>query len=213
MKIRWFGHACFMLESVVGTKIVTDPFDGSVGYKIPKVEADVVTVSHDHYDHNYVEAVHGDPTIIKAPGEYITCGVSIKGISAFHDEVKGAKRGQNIIFVYEIDGVRVCHVGDLGHLLSKAQVEEIGRVDVLLIPVGGTFTLDAEGAAAVREQLSPKITIPMHFKTPAVSMPIDPVDKFLDKVGGGEFLDSNTLEVTADDLKGEVKRVVVLKYE
>ncbi|ADL08894.1 MBL fold metallo-hydrolase [Thermosediminibacter oceani] len=213
MKIRWFGHACFLLESQTGTKIVTDPFDGSVGYKIPKVEADVVTVSHDHYDHNYVEAVQGDPTIIKAPGEYSTGGVTIKGIPAFHDEVKGAKRGPVVIYVYEIDGIRICHVGDLGHLLTKLQVEEIGRVDVLLLPVGGTFTLDAEGAAAVMEQLSPKITIPMHFKTPAVSMPIDPVDKFLEKVGGGEYLEANTLELTAEDLNAVERRILVLKYE
>jgi len=213
VKIRWFGHACFLLESQIGTKIVTDPFDGSVGYKIPKVEADVVTVSHDHYDHNYVEAVQGDPTIIKAPGEYNTCGVSIKGISTYHDEAKGAKRGPNIVFVFEIDGIKVCHLGDLGHLLTKLQEEEIGEVDVLLLPVGGTFTLDFEGAAAVMEQLNPKIVVPMHFKTPAVSMPIDPVEKFLEKVGGGEFLESNTLEITAEDLKQEGRRIVVLKYE
>jgi L-ascorbate metabolism protein UlaG (beta-lactamase superfamily) len=200
------------LESQGGTKIVTDPFDGSVGYKIPKIEADIVTVSHDHYDHNYVEAVQGDPEVIKSPGEHSIGSLKIKGIPAFHDEVKGAKRGPNVVYVYEIDGLRVCHVGDLGHLLSKAQVEEIGKVDVLLIPVGGTFTLDAEGAAAVVEQLSPKVTIPMHFKTPAVSMPIDPVDKFLEKVGGGEQMDSTTIEITPENL-GEKPRVIILNYE
>jgi L-ascorbate metabolism protein UlaG (beta-lactamase superfamily) len=200
------------LESQGGTKIVTDPFDGSVGYKIPKIEADIVTVSHDHYDHNYVEAVQGDPEVIKSPGEHSAGGVKIKGIPAFHDEVKGAKRGANVVYIYEIDGLRVCHVGDLGHLLSKAQAEEIGKVDVLLIPVGGTFTLDAEGAAAVVEQLAPKVTIPMHFKTPAVSMPIDPVDKFLEKVGGGEQMDSTTIEITPENV-GEKPRVIVLNYE
>lgn len=212
MKIRWFGHACFLLESQDGTKIVTDPFDGSVGYKIPMVEADIVTVSHDHYDHNYVEGVQGEPEIMKSPGEYIISGISIKGLPTFHDEVKGAKRGPNIVFVFEIDDMKICHAGDLGHLLSKAQLEEIGDIDVLILPVGGTFTLDAEGAAAAVEQFSPKIIIPMHYKTSAVSMPIDPVDNFLEKMGEGKHLDSDTLELTPEDF-GEKQRIVVFDYE
>lgn len=129
MKIRWLGHACFLLESQDGTKIVTDPFDGSVGYKIPMLEADIVTVSHDHYDHNYVEGVQGDPQIIKSAGEFNIDNIRIKGVPAYHDEVKGAKRGPNIIYNFDIDGIKVCHVGDLGHLLSKTQLEEIGDVD------------------------------------------------------------------------------------
>jgi len=212
VKIRWLGHSSFLLESQGGTKIVTDPFDGSVGYKMPKIEADIVTVSHDHYDHNYAEGVQGDPEVVKTVGEWTISGVGIKSIPAFHDEVKGAKRGPILIFMFEIDGLRICHLGDLGHLLSKAQEEQIGSPDVLLIPVGGTFTLDAEGAAAVMNQLSPKLTIPMHFKTPAVSMPIDPVDEFLEKAGSGERLESTTLEVTPESL-GEKPRVVVMNYE
>jgi L-ascorbate metabolism protein UlaG (beta-lactamase superfamily) len=212
VKIRWFGHACFLLESQDGTKIVTDPFDGSVGYKIPMVEADIVTVSHDHYDHNYVEGVQGDPEIMKSPGDYTIGGISIKGIPTFHDEVKGSKRGANIIFVFEIDGIRICHMGDLGHLLSKTQLEEIGDVDILMIPVGGTFTLDAEGAKAVLEQFSPKIIIPMHFKTPDISLPIDPVDNFLEIMEKGEHLDTNTIEVAPADFT-EDNRIVVLQYE
>ena len=188
MKIRWFGHACFLFESKDGTKIVTDPFDGSVGYKVPKIEADILTVSHDHYDHNYVEGVQGDPQIIRSEGEFEVCGIKIKGVSAFHDEVKGEKRGSIIIYVFEIDGLKICHLSDLGHLLSKAQIEEIGKVDVLLTPVGGTFTIDAEGAVAVVEQLSPKLVIPMHYKTPAVSMPIDPVDDFTEKLAKADSL-------------------------
>lgn len=213
MKIRWFGQACFLLESQDGTKIVTDPFDGSVGYKIPMLEADIVTVSHDHYDHNYVEGVQGDPQVIKSSGEYAIDSVSIKGVPAYHDEVKGAKRGPNIIYTFDIDGIKVCHLGDLGHLLSKTQLEDIGDVDVLLIPVGGTFTLDAEGAAAAIEQFSPKIIIPMHFKTPAISLPIDSVDKFLEQMGEGEHLGSNTLEITPEILDDAKNRIIVLEYE
>lgn len=212
MKIRWFGHACFLMESQDGTKIVTDPFDGSVGYKMPTMEADIVTVSHDHYDHNYVEGVQCDPTVVNSPGECNISGINIKGIPAFHDEVKGAKRGPVVIFVYEIDGLTICHMGDLCHLLSKSQLEEIGKVDVLLIPVGGTFTLDADGASAVIEQIQPKIVIPMHYQTPAVSMPIDPVDNFLEKMGIGEHIDSTTIEVTPETLGNEL-RVLVLNYE
>jgi len=179
---------------------------------MPMLEADIVSVSHDHYDHNYVEGVQGDPQIIRSAGEYTIGNVKIKGVPAYHDEVKGAKRGTNIIFNFDIDGIKVCHVGDLGHLLSKSQLEEVGHVDVLLIPVGGIFTLDAEGAAAAVEQFSPKIIIPMHFRTPAVSMPIDPVDVFLEKMGYGEQLDSDTIEITAEDI-GNERRIIVLDYE
>jgi len=212
VKIRWYGHACFLLESQEGIKIVTDPFDGSVGYKVPKIEADIVTVSHDHCDHNYVEGIQCDPKVIKSSGVYEQCGIRIKGLPAFHDEVKGAKRGPVVLFTYDIDDLRVCHLGDLGHLLSKGQLEEIGKIDILMIPVGGTFTLDAEGAQAVIDQIEPKLIIPMHYRTPAVSMPIDPVDIFLEKIGQGESLDSNTIEITKETL-GEGQRIIVLNYE
>lgn len=212
MKIRWLGHSCFLLEANDGTKIVTDPFDGSVGYKIPMVEADIVTVSHEHYDHNYVEGIQGEPEVIRSAGECAIDSINIKGVPAFHDEAKGAKRGPNIIFVFEIDGLRICHLGDLGHLLSKSQLEEIGDIDVLLIPIGGTFTVNAEGALAVIDQISPKIVIPMHYKTPAVSMPIDPVDKFVEKIGNAERIDSNTIEITPETL-GDERRVIILNYE
>lgn len=212
MKIRWLGHSCFLLEANDGTKIVTDPFDGSVGYKIPTVEADIVTVSHEHYDHNYVEGIQGEPEVIRSVGECAIDGINIKGVPAFHDEAKGAKRGPDIIFVFEIDGLRVCHLGDLGHLLSKSQLEEIGDIDVLLIPIGGTFTVNAEGALAVIDQISPKVVIPMHYKTPAVSMPIDPVDKFIEKVGNVEQIDSNTIEIIPETL-GDERRVIILNYE
>jgi L-ascorbate metabolism protein UlaG (beta-lactamase superfamily) len=200
-----------MFESQKGTKIITDPFDGSVGYKIQKIEADVVTVSHEHYDHNYVESILGDPVIIKTTGEHTVKDIKIKGIPAFHDDEKGAKRGPVVIYVFEIDGLRICHTGDLGHLLSKAQLEEIGKVDIALIPVGGTFTLNAEGAIAVINQLNPKLAIPMHFKTPAVSMPIDPVDIFAEKIDG-EYIELTNIEVTPEQLT-EKQKIIILNYE
>lgn len=213
MKIRWFGHSCFLLESEQGTKIVTDPFDGSVGYKIPKIESDIITVSHDHYDHNYIEAVQGNPKIIDDVQQYEIQDIKIEGFPAFHDDVKGAKRGPVIIYVIDIDGLRVCHVGDLGHLLSETKLEEIGKIDILLVPVGGTFTLDAKAAKGLVEQFEPKLVIPMHFKTPAISMPIDPVDKFIELMGKGELLDTNTIEITSETLDDKELKVIALQYE
>ena len=139
------------------------------------------------------------------------CGIKLREYYLFHDS-KGEKRGSIIIYVFEIDGLKICHLSDLGHLLSKAQIEEIGKVDVLLTPVGGTFTIDAEGAVAVVEQLSPKLVIPMHYKTPAVSMPIDPVDDFTEKIGQGRQLDSTSIDITKEDL-GDEMQVVILNYE
>lgn len=212
MKIRWYGHACFLMESENETKVLIDPFDGSVGYEVPELTADIVTVSHDHYDHNYTEKVQGNPTIIKDAAQYEIQGIKIQGFPAFHDDVKGAERGPNIIYVFEMDGLRICHLGDLGHLLSNSQLEEIGPIDILMVPVGGTFTIDAKQAVAAIEQLEPKLAIPMHFKTPAISMPIDPVDKFLKTIGKGEVLDTTTIEVNKDILDDELK-VIVLQYE
>lgn len=213
MKIRWFGHSCFLLESEQGTKIITDPFDGSVGYNIPEIESDIITVSHDHYDHNYTEGVQGNPKIIDDVQQYEIQDVKIEGFPAFHDDVKGAERGPVIIYVIDIDGLRVCHVGDLGHLLSKSQLEEIGKIDILFVPVGGTFTLDAKGAKGLVEQFEPKLVIPMHFKTPAISMPIDPVDKFIKLMEKGELLDTTTIEVTSETLDDEELKIIALQYE
>lgn len=164
MNIKWLGHACFKLTSEKGTVIVTDPFDESVGYPMPNVKADIVTSSHSHFDHNYFKAVKGNFDIVDTVGEHNIKGINIKGVNTFHDDEHGAKRGKNIVFVFDIDGIRVCHMGDLGHVLTEKQVEEIGPVDVLLIPVGGYYTIDAKQAVEVMNQLKPKITIPMHYK-------------------------------------------------
>jgi len=179
MKIKWFGHACFLLEAEDGTKVITDPFDESVGYRIPEEKADIVTVSHSHFDHNAVDLLQGNPEVVKGVGEKKIKGIIFKGIKSFHDKSKGAQRGTNTIFVFALDGVRLCHLGDLGHLLSSEQQEEIGEVDVLFIPVGGTFTIDGREAREVSKQLNPKLIIPMHYKTESCSIGIDSCEKFL----------------------------------
>ncbi|MGE5486149.1 MAG: MBL fold metallo-hydrolase [Ignavibacteriales bacterium] len=211
MKIRWLGHACFLITSSKGTRILTDPFDETVGYAIPTAEADYVTVSHGHFDHSGTNLVKGRPRVIRDVGAHQLGDVAAHGIQTFHDDVQGQKRGKNTVFVLEVDGVRVCHLGDLGHIPTQDQISAIGRVDVLLIPVGGAYTIDSAGAARVTELLAPKVVIPMHFKTDALSFPIEPVDPFLKKVGGGTRTGGATLEITAQDLVGP-RKVYVLEY-
>ncbi|HHV60870.1 MAG TPA: MBL fold metallo-hydrolase [Clostridiaceae bacterium] len=208
MKIKWFGHACFLLTSKGGIRILTDPFDASVGYKVPEVEADIVTTSHDHYDHSYIRMAKGDFTHIRKPGDFNVHGISITGVSTYHDQDKGTQRGQNIVYKFTVDDVRVCHLGDLGHIPDLAQVERIGPVDVLLLPVGGTYTIDASDAVEVMKLLKPAVTIPMHYKTPPLKFRLDSVDNFLLLAGGGQRVRKQEVEIS-NDLRG----IYVLDYE
>ncbi len=179
MKIQWLGHASFLITLRSDEKIITDPFDAKVGYPLPGLHAGIVTVSHQHFDHNAVENVPGRPDIVREEGPHSFGEIKITGIPSFHDTVKGSQRGENIIFIIEADWLKVCHLGDLGHVLDPGQVGQIGDVDVLLIPVGGYFTIDAGKAVNVVEQLKPKIVVPMHYKTSYVDLPISNVDNFL----------------------------------
>jgi L-ascorbate metabolism protein UlaG (beta-lactamase superfamily) len=212
MKIRWYGHACFVLESETGVRVLTDPFDNTVGYPIPDVTVDIITVSHHHHDHNYVSAIKGDPVIIDGVGEYTVGGISIRGYRTYHDDVIGEKRGENTLFTIDMDGMRICHCGDLGHLLDMVKLHNIMPVDVLLVPVGGTFTIDAAQAAKLVEDMKPRLTIPMHFKTRALSFPLDPVDRFLRIIGKNQKIDSNQIEIDKEHWE-EVPPVVVLDYK
>jgi L-ascorbate metabolism protein UlaG (beta-lactamase superfamily) len=212
MKIRWMGHACFLITDKGGTRVLTDPFDQSVGYPLPEVEADIVTVSHGHFDHNYTQAVKGDFEVVDAAGSFTVRGIPIKGVATYHDEEKGAKRGKNNVYIMEIDRLKVCHLGDLGHVLDDDTVKDIGPVDVLLIPVGGYYTIDAQTAVKVVGQLKPRLVIPMHFKTAVMNFPIVGVDDFLNKIGKGDRVGSNEIEVSAEDL-GDTMQVKVLDFE
>ena len=174
MKIKWFGQSCFMFTAENGIKIVMDPYAKVFGYmssyKLPEIHANIVTTSHDHSDHNNVGAVKGDFVHIKDLGVFSQEGIGIKGVQTFHDNVSGAKRGKNIVYNFRIDGLNVCHCGDLGHLLSLEQINEIGKVDILLLPIGGRAVLDASGAAEVMKQLNPAVVIPMHYRTKAMGI-------------------------------------------
>ncbi len=212
MKIKWLGHSCFLVTSSGGVKIITDPFDDQVGYEVPSEEADIVTTSHDHFDHNNTRAVKGKFVHIKEPGTYSEKGINIKGVATFHDEVGGRKRGRNVIFKFNVDGIEVCHCGDLGHVPTPGQVEEIGKVDVLLIPVGGTYTVDAQKAFETAKLIKPAVIIPMHFKTDDTDFPIDGVDKFTAVAGSGERAGKQEAEITKENI-GNMPHVLILEYK
>ncbi|RLF15859.1 MAG: MBL fold metallo-hydrolase [Thermoprotei archaeon] len=201
VKLRWLGHACFEVKDSLS--IVIDPHDGaSLGLPPPKAQADIVLVSHGHFDHADGRRLVAKPdaAVVEKPGEYVVKGVKIKGVPTYHDEVKGAKRGPNTVYVLEFEGLRICHLGDLGHVLTEDQVKEIGEVDVLIIPVGGTFTIDASAATKVVEQLKPKVVIPMHYKVPGLNLPIAGVEGFLKGKENVKRFDSNEVELDRSKL-------------
>lgn len=176
------GHSCFRIKGNQAA-VITDPFPPDLGYTLGKQAANIVTVSHQHPSHSYVQGIDGEPRILKGPGEYEISGILIIGIATFHDAVGGQTKGKNTAYIMEIDGISVCHLGDLGHVLTSEQVEEIGDVDVLLLPVGGASTINAAMAAEVIRQIEPKAVIPMHYKTPAIKRELDPVEDFLKEMG------------------------------
>ena len=210
MTIKWFGHACFMFQSESGTTIIIDPFDSQVGYAVPDLQADIVLKTHDHYDHNNISAVKGSYALIDAPGLQKIKGVRIEGFAARHDEQDGALRGNIVMFKMVIDGVSILHVGDLGHMLSARDVMDIGKVDVLCVPVGGTYTIDADGAKTVVETLKPKLVIPMHYKTEATGMNIAGVAPFLKVLGWEVEYPSQQIEVQNEPLS---RKVLVMDYK
>jgi L-ascorbate metabolism protein UlaG (beta-lactamase superfamily) len=181
MKLKWFGHSSFLITSDQGTRVITDPYTSGQGLDYAPImdSAEAITVSHEHGDHNNPQSIKGNPKVLKGEGNWKIGGIEIRVVSSFHDEEKGAQRGKNSIFCFTVDGINVRHLGDLGQLLTAAQIEEIGPVDVILIPVGGFFTIDAAQAGKVVASLKPKITIPMHYKTPKCSFPLAGVEAFL----------------------------------
>jgi len=211
VEITWLGHGCFRLKSR-DTTVLLDPFDAGSGYN-PRVfgEADVVTVSHDHAAHNNSAAVAGNPRVIQGPGEYEVGGVLITGVRTFHDGSRGAALGKNTAFVLEMDEVRICHLGDLGHVPTPDQAEALNGAEVLLIPVGGNTTLNAAAAAEVISLLEPRLVVPMHYRTAASTAQLDALDGFLKQMGLAEPQPAAKLTVTKTSLPLETT-VTVLEY-
>lgn len=211
MELTWLGHGCFRLKNR-DTTIILDPYGPKSGYP-PRTfgEADVVTVSHNHPAHDNVAAVAGKRLVISGPGEYEVAGVLITGVRTFHDAKRGAERGPNTAYVFELDDLRVCHLGDLGHIPTPDQAEALSGAEVLLIPVGGHGTLDAAAAAEVISLLEPRIAVPMHYRTDGTTADLDPLDAFLKQMGVGTPQVTPRLTVTKTSLPMETT-VSVLEY-
>ena len=210
MKIKYLAHSAFLITTEGGVKIITDPYAVAGPFKYQPISetADVVTVSHEHGDHNYVKAVKGNPVILRDSGE--AKGIKFKTVIAAHDEEGGSKRGQNTVFCFTVDGINICHCGDLGHIFTPDQVKALGKVDVLLLPVGGFFTIDAAAATKVWQQLKPAVTIPMHYKTEKADMPIAGVEEFTKGKMPVSFINASEIELDKDKLP-QAPQIVVLK--
>jgi L-ascorbate metabolism protein UlaG (beta-lactamase superfamily) len=179
VKITWLAHSCFIIENEEGARLLMDPYDETAGYEVPRLKADVITVSHRHADHSNLKMVQGEYTLFDTAGSFAAKGFGIRGIETSHDESNGSERGKNIVYVVECENLRICHLGDLGHRLDREQLDAIGNVDILMIPVGGTYTIDAATACDVTEEIGPRAVLPMHFKTPALSYPLEDGQRFL----------------------------------
>ena len=213
MIITWQGHSCFKIQNKIGPggiTIATDPFDESVGLKAPKFEANIITISHDHHDHNNIKAVRGKPYIINTAGEYDIEGIFVEGVESYHDSRAGAERGKNIIYRIEIDDISITHLGDLGHVLDSKQLEKLEGTDILLVPVGGVYTIGAEKAVEVVSQVEPRLVIPMHYKIPGLKINLEGVDKFIKELGLKPTYEEK-LKISRRDLPQEDMELIILK--
>ncbi len=214
MDITYLGHASFRIRGK-SASVVTDPFDPDmIGLKFPKhVEADIVTVSHEHKDHNSVSQIEGSPFVIHGPGEYEIKGIGVVGTSSFHDDKKGAERGKNTIYRIEVDGVSIVHLGDLGHILSADQVDELDGVNILMVPVGGFYTISASQAVQVINDIDPSIVIPMHYGRPDMQgkglSQLAPCSVFLKEIGKESVIPQPKLVISKDKLPAEMQVVVL----
>jgi L-ascorbate metabolism protein UlaG (beta-lactamase superfamily) len=210
MDINWLGHSCFRIKGSQST-VITDPYSPDLGYALGKQSAHIITVSHRHAGHSFVSGISDSLRVIWGPGEYEVSNTLIIGLATFHDKEEGKLHGKNTVYVVELDELSVCHLGDLGHVLTAQQVEEIGNVDILLVPVGDVSTINATSAAEVVRQLEPRIVIPMHYKTPVVTRELEPVDRFLKEMGVKDATTRPKLTITKNNLPASMQ-VILLDY-
>lgn len=208
MEIDWFGHACFRLRGRDAT-VITDPYSKDIGLSFARPRGDIVTISHDHPGHAFAKGVKGDPKVIEGPGEYEIKNVFITGVLTSHDKKGGKERGANTVFVFDLDGLTICHLGDLGHVPTQPQAEALGNINVLLVPVGGGSTIGAAEAAEIVAMLEPQIVIPMHFQHPGLSFKLDPVAKFFKEMGAKPAEPVPSIKVTKDSLPSETQVVLL----
>ncbi|MGH7763298.1 MAG: MBL fold metallo-hydrolase [Candidatus Dormibacteraceae bacterium] len=208
MDVTWLGHGCFRLRGR-GAAAVTDPYPPSIGLRLQRLDADLVTVSHEHENHNYTQVVRDPSYEIRGPGEYEVAGVSVVGVPTFHDSEKGAKHGRNTVYLIEIDDVRICHLGDLGHKLDDAEAEAVASPDVLLVPVGGHTSINAAQAAEVVRQLEPRFVVPMHYAIPGLRIELDTIDRFLKEMAVAASEAQPKLSVQKSSGEYETKVVVL----
>jgi L-ascorbate metabolism protein UlaG (beta-lactamase superfamily) len=216
--VQYLGHACFRLRGRDGI-VICDPFNRSIGLDLGRPSAHIVTVSHDHPDHNNIAQVRPMREklfVVEAPGEYEVGGVLITGVRTYHDKAKGAELGTNTVFVVHLDDVTFCHLGDLGHELTSQQLDEIGNVDVLFVPVGGDETIGPTEAVSVIGQIEPRIVVPMHYQLgdqTSFTSDLAPVEKFAHELGIKEFSAETKLTITASNLPGdeEQTRIVIMR--
>jgi len=211
MTITWLGHSCFKIEDKE-VRVITDPFDASVGLKVPRLETDIVTISHDHQDHNNLEAIKGNSFIIRGPGEYEVKNVFVYGIPSYHDKSEGKERGTNTIYLIEMEDIKIAHLGDLGQSsLTNEQLESLDGVDILMIPIGGIYTINAKEAVDIINQIEPRIVIPMHYKVPGLKINLDGLDKFCKEIGICKKEAIDKLRITKKDLPVEEMEVLTMK--
>ena len=212
MKIRWLGHSCFLITAADGTRIITDPYGVYPDLHYTQIEetAEIVVVSHKHGDHCGGK-VKGNPKQVAGGGKKKVGNIEFKGVDTYHDTSKGSQRGSNTVFCFTVEGIRLCHMGDLGHILAASEVAEIGEVDVLMIPVGGFYTIDAVTASKVCEQVKPRVIIPMHYRNDGCAFSITGVEDFLKGKGNVKKLNTTDLELKAGQLPLATE-IVVLKH-
>lgn len=210
MKLIWHGHSCFEMDFRDGPRVVADPFDEKVGYPVCRAEADVVTNSHAHMDHNYIAELGGNFSRLNRPGRFAFEDLTVTGVKSFHDAEGGAKRGPNIIYIYEAEGLRVAHLGDLGHMPDDAQFAALSNLDVMLIPIGGFYTIDTGTAVEIIRRAKPRVAVAMHFLTPAMKFPISDEAQFVALTGACR-IDGQEIEVTRENIE-QLPGAVILDY-
>jgi L-ascorbate metabolism protein UlaG (beta-lactamase superfamily) len=213
MEIIWHGQSFFEIKSKdLGVNIAIDPFDEKIGLKVPKIEADILLISHGHDDHSNKRAIKGNPFIVEDPGEYEIHDIYIKTIASFHDQSQGKERGLNNIYVFQCEDVTICHLGDFGQKeLSDEQLEAIGDVDILMVPVGGVYTVDAKGASKIISQIEPRLVIPMHYQVPKLKLKLNPLDSFLKEMGFSLEQTEKKLKIKKSNLSSEKTNLAVLE--